>query len=139
MVCIRWTDSDLQVHEDFIGLYKLEKTDAKSITAAFKDTLMRLQLSMNNCRGQCYDGCSTMAGAKGGVAAMIKSEEPRALFTHCYGHSLNLAVSDTLKKKILKDATDTLIEVTKLIKKSPKRDSKLEQIKKAMTVSSETT
>ena len=38
-----------------------------------------------------------MAGAKTGVSTQIKSEEPRAIFTHCYGHSLQLAVGDTIK------------------------------------------
>ena len=32
------------------------------------------------------------------AAAEIKSLESRALYLHCYGHSLNLAVSDTLKQ-----------------------------------------
>ena len=35
-----------------------------------------------------------MSGAKKGVAKMLRDEEPRAIFTHCYSHALNLAVSD---------------------------------------------
>ena len=34
-----------------------------------------------------------MTGAKAGVAAKIEEIEPRAVFTHCYGHSLNLKVA----------------------------------------------
>ena len=56
-----------------------------------------MNLSINKCRGQCYDGASNMAGAKTGVSTQIKLEEPRAIFTHCYGHSLQLAVDDTTK------------------------------------------
>ena len=46
---------------------------------------------------QYYDGCSTMTGAKAGVAAKIEEIEPQAVFTNCYGHSLNFCVSDTIK------------------------------------------
>ena len=68
-----------------------------------------------------------MSGAKKGVAKNIKSDEPRAFFTHCYGHSLNLAASDSMKtSRIMKDALETTHEITKLIKHSPKRDAKLE-------------
>ena len=71
-----------------------------------------------------YDGCSTMSGTRTGVAKRITDEEPRAVFTHCYGHSLNLAASDTVKKsKLMKDALDTTHEITKLIKFSPRRDA----------------
>ena len=71
-----------------------------------------------------------MKGHKNGVVKQIKDSEKRALYTHCYSHSLNLAVGDTMKSvKILKDTIDTTFELTKLVKKSPKRDSKLKIIK----------
>ena len=61
-----------------------------------------------------------MAGEKSGVAEQIKEGESRALFTHCYTHSLNLAVGGAIKNsKSMKDALETTHEITKLIKKSP--------------------
>jgi len=69
------------------------------------DTMIRLNLSMQKLRGQCYDGCSTTSGTRTGVNKKISDEEPCALFTHCYDHSLNLLVNDTVKKsKLLKQA-----------------------------------
>ena len=65
-----------------------------------------------------------MSGSKSGVSTRILDLEPRALYTHCYGHALNLATQDALKGiKVMKDVLDTVYEITKLIKKSPKRDS----------------
>ena len=62
-----------------------------------------------------------MSGSKSGVAKRIMDEEPRAVFTHCYCHSLNL---DSVKKsRLLKSALETTYEITKLIKKSPRRDA----------------
>ena len=35
-------------------------------------------------------------------------EEPRAVYTHCYGQSLNLAASEAItNSKLMKDALDT--------------------------------
>ena len=62
---------------------------------------------MFQCRGQCYDWAANMAGIRNGVAAQMCAEEPHALYSYCYGHALNLATSDTVKKnKILCDVLD---------------------------------
>ena len=58
-ICIRWVDDQLQPHEDFIGLYQLDETNADFITRTIKDTLVRLELTLSRCRGQCYNGAST--------------------------------------------------------------------------------
>ena len=72
-----------------------------------------------------------MAGSKRVVAAMIKKIESRALYTHCYGHALNLTCADTIKQcKIVKNALETTHEITKLVKCSPKRDAQLETKRK---------
>ena len=52
-----------------------------------------MNIKLGNCRGQYYDGASTMSVAK--VIALKKS---RAIFTHCYDHPLNLGVGDTIKQ-----------------------------------------
>ena len=75
VICIRWEDDKLEAREDFIGLQKLERADASSITALVKDWLIRMNLSIHKARGQCYDGCSTMSGAKTGVATQMKKSE----------------------------------------------------------------
>ena len=94
-----------------------------------KDAFLRFQIPTAKLRGQCYDWCSTMVGAKGGVAAKIAEIEPRAVFTHCYGHALNLGVSDTKKlTKALKNCLDTCFELVKL-KFSPKHEALLREIK----------
>ena len=65
-------------------------------------------MSITNCRGQCYDDASNMVGAKSGVATQIKNYEPRAILTHWYGHALQLAVADTVKRiKPLENTFDT--------------------------------
>lgn len=123
----------MHVHEDFIGLCMVPSINATTLTNVILDTLMRMNISLNKCRGQCYDGASNMSGAKKGVAANITRKEARAIYTHCYGHALNLAVGDTVKRsKVMRDALDTVFEMSKLIKYSPRRDTILEQLKREM-------
>jgi hypothetical protein len=73
-----------------------------------------------------------MAGRKSGVQTRIKEIEPKALFNHCHGHLLNIACADNIKQnEALHNALDTAYEITKLVKKSPQRDTKLEQLCRA--------
>ena len=107
-VCFRWVDRDLEIHEEFVGLYEIPDIAAVTIVSVITDTLLRMNLNVSRYRGQCYDGAKNMAGEKGGVSKQIMEKEKRALFCHCYGHSLNLAASDAVKKcKIMADALDT--------------------------------
>ena len=129
VACLRWVDENLNAHDEIIGLKDMPSTDADSIVRELTDVLLRMRLKLEKCRGQCYDGCSITSGAKNGVAVQIKNEESRALYTHCYAHSINLAVGDTMKScPVLKDTIDNTYELIKLVKKSPKRDAKLRAI-----------
>ena len=103
----------------------MDNVKAVDIKNALMDILyLRLNSSLSNCRGHCYDGCSTMEGATAGVATAIKEMEPRALYTHCYAHALNVVCGDSLKRsKVMKDALDTTYEITKLVKLSQKRNA----------------
>lgn len=133
VIVIRHVDSDLNVQEEFIGLCMVPSIDAATLTSVILDTLVRMNISLSKCRGQCYDGASNMSGAKKGVAANITKQEPRAIYTHCYGHALNLAVGDTVKRsKVMRDSLDTVFEMSKLVKYSPRRDTILEQLKREM-------
>ena len=86
-----------------------------------------MNLSIQNCRGQCFAGAANMCGSKKGAATQITSVESRAVFIHCYGHALNLAIRDTIKNnKILQDTLHTTYEISKLLKYSPKEKIKAE-------------
>ena len=127
---IRWVDQELHEYEQFIGMYQVTTIDSQTLVSAIQDVLVRLNLKMVNCRGQCYDGASNMSGARKGVATLLIEEESRALYTHCYAHSLNLAVLNTIKQsKVCKDALDVAFEITRLIVFSPKRNAAFESIK----------
>ncbi len=71
-----------------------------------------------------------MTGSRNGVSTQTCEEEPKALFLHCYGHALSLAVSDTVKGcQVIQDSLDTAFEVSKLISWSPKRAAQFDKLK----------
>ena len=46
-----------------------------------------------------------MACSRSGASTQLSSEEPCAVYTHCYGHALNVAVGDVMKKSRLMGVT----------------------------------
>ena len=114
----------------FLVFFNIPDTGAETIVSVIKDVLLKLQLSLAYCRGQCYDGASNMLEHKTGVAKRIQEVQPNAHATHCHGHSLSLSVKDTVKNcTLLLNTMDTAKEVVTLIKFSPKRERLLEDIK----------
>lgn len=133
LTCVlRWISrTDLSVHEDFLGMYELEKTDAETITTSLKDILLRCSLTIDDCRWQTYDGAANMAGGRSGVAARISSENPHALYIHCGNHSLDLALRDCVKESwIISDTLKEVQELAVFIRSSPTRMAQYQHIAK---------
>ena len=91
-----YVDENVDVHEEFVGLYECPNILANTIVARLQDVMLRLNLQLSHCCGQCYDDKSNMAGCKNGVKAQILKQEPRTLFTHSYRPSLSLSVAHTI-------------------------------------------
>ena len=124
--CLRWVDDSFNSHEDFIGFYQVPNIKSDTLVMVIKDIRIRLQIPLQRCRGQCYDGASNMLGKKSGVAKQIYVEQPKAHYTHCHCHSLDLSVKDvTTTCKVLSDSMDVAGEIAIWIKFSPKREQML--------------
>ena len=108
VICIRWIDDNLIAHEDFVSLKRVAKCTSEMIVNVIKETISQMRLKVSNLRGQCYDGAAVMAGHKNGAAAKIKEENPKCLYTHCYGHALNLCAKDACTE--VPTTTDTDIK-----------------------------
>ena len=61
---------------------------------ALQDALHSLGLSIDDIRGQGYDNGSNMKGKVKGVQNRLLEINPRAAYTPCGCHSLNLVLSD---------------------------------------------
>ena len=116
VLVFRWVDDSLEVYEEFIGLYMVPSIDADTLVTIIKDSLVRMNLAITKCRGQCYDGASNMSGTKKGIAKQLSDIEKRAVYMACYGHSLNLAIGDSIKQsKVMRDALDTTFIISQLL------------------------
>jgi len=60
-------------------------------------TIQTLGLDIALCRGQAYDGASSMSGAVSGVQRRIKLDVPNAIYVHCYAHKLNMVLLNTVE------------------------------------------
>ena len=79
------------VHNKFIGVRSVEKTDASHILAAIEHMMMN---GLNLEPDQWYkkivgfgsDGASVMIGKNAGVVSKIKAKQPCIQAVHCYAH-----------------------------------------------------
>ena len=116
-ICIRWVDKELiRGPRRFPRVYNVPDIGAETIVSAIKDVLLKLQLSLVNCKGKCYDGANNVMGHKTGVAKRIQDLQPKAYSTHCPRHSISLSVKDTTNNyKLLSNTMDTAKEIVSLI------------------------
>ena len=92
--------------------------------------MIRIQLSVNDLRAQDYEGAGNMFGKSTDVSLQIAVEQPKALPTHCQGHSLNLGTKATMTdSKQMKDVMGTVTKIISLVKYWPKRENLLWNIK----------
>ena len=126
--CLRTVDENLDPF-GFIGFYELENIKSNTIVRVIKDILIRLNVSLENCKGQTYDGVSYMMVKKSGVSTQIFAEQLKAITIHCQGHSLSLSVKSlTNECDILRDTLSVVGEICILVKFSSKRENLLGNI-----------
>lgn len=113
-VNFRYVDESLLVHESFLGFYETPSTDAKTLFDILIDVLLRFDLQLNKCRGQCYDGASNMSGDFTGLQTRIRELVKRAYYVHCAGHNLSLVAQDAMK--LINEIADFLSVMRDLIK-----------------------
>jgi len=121
-ICLRYVTESLQVHETFTGFYETTSTTAGTMFNITEDVLTRFELHLSNCRGQCFDGASNMAGNVTGLQKRITEVEPRALFVHCMNHSLSLSFQDAMSHiPHCRDAMNLIKDLISFVRDSPKR------------------
>ena len=78
--------NNFETHEEFIRTHAVENIKSDTLVTVLKDILIRLNILLWKCRGQCYDGASNMAGIRQGVPAQIQSSI----------HSITISIFDPL-------------------------------------------
>ena len=89
--------------------------------------LKKANLDVKNCRGQGYDGASSMSSEAVGVQARIKQLCEKAFYTHCCGHNLSLVVVTACNLPIIRNGLDTVREVSRMFVKGSKKMTLLKE------------
>ena len=93
-ISVRFVDS-AKPCKRFLTFHKCTCTSGVTGEALADTILAQLvewQLQLQLLCGQAYDGAGAMAGKSKGVAVRIRTKYPKALYTHCASHRLNLCV-----------------------------------------------
>ncbi|XP_078494004.1 52 kDa repressor of the inhibitor of the protein kinase-like [Ciona intestinalis] len=123
-ICVRFVAEENGLHgiqENFLGFVNAPVLSGEALSNLLMETLESWGVKLAGLRGQGYDGASNMAGKFRGVQALILQKYPKAFYTHCCSHCLNLVLINGSKvppiRKIMKNLSDTLNFFTS----SPKR------------------
>ncbi|KAL4091320.1 hypothetical protein QTP88_026023 [Uroleucon formosanum] len=120
----------------FVPVYDLS---GEGLANTIKETLKKIGFDLNKMRGQGYDGAASMGGRFRGVQAIIKNMYPKALYTHCVSHSLNLCLSDATKSQDIRNAFGIISECCSFFNSSAKRTTVLQNKIKEIKPNSQST
>lgn len=124
-ICLRTvtlTENKFEVQEKLFGFYAMDVCDGESLFLAIRDSLIRLDIDMKDCRAMTFDGASPFSSQSVGVGSRIRSISPSSLHTHCQMHCLNLSVQDVVKNvPIMRDFLQFVGDLINFVRDSPKR------------------
>ena len=105
-----------EIKEEFISFIKMLLVCAVYIQQAITGVLTDIGLSLKELHKQGYHGASTMSGEKSGVQRRILQKQPKALYTHCMGHSLNLVIAKACAEPCIRNCISIIKAITLWVK-----------------------
>lgn len=130
-----FNNKKLTVEERTLNLVTLKSQDATSIAKSILAEIDKYGLDIHMCRGQTYDGAAAMAGSISGVQTQIRAIEPKAAFTHCHAHALNLAVISSCRNTYIRNMFGVLDKVHIFFKGAKRNAVLTNHIEKSKTLS----
>ncbi|CAN0880847.1 Zinc finger MYM-type protein 1 [Linum grandiflorum] len=91
-IVLRFVDGKGLIQERFFAIVHVKDTMSMTLCSAIRDTLSSHNFSLQNLRGQGYDGASNMHGEWKGLQALFLKKFPHAYYVHRMAHHLQLAL-----------------------------------------------
>ena len=89
----RFVDKKNNIKEEFISFLECSYgLSGQSLYRTIKEFLVSVGIDISDCRGQGYYGAGAVAGKNQGLSAHVLRVNPKALYTHCFCHRVNLVV-----------------------------------------------
>ena len=110
---IRFVDGSGEIREEFLGFLHCDLgLSGKALAETVLNGIANLTLDIQNCRGQGYDGASSVSGYINGLSAQILRINEKAIYTHCHSHRLNLVVATSCNIQIVRNVLDQIKELS---------------------------
>lgn len=126
-IVLRYVDLSNTIREDFVDFVAVERITGEVLAAKIKDVLAKLGLSLQDCRGQGYDGATNMSG-RHGVQGILSADNPLATYIHCNAHVLNLCIMKACSLPFIKTMNAAVTETANFLHNSPKRQHFFEAV-----------
>ena len=124
-LCIRYlkyTNGEIEgIDEGVIDLVYTERGTSAHLNQVIKSKLNECGLDHLNVRGQACDTTSAMASEGEGLQAKFKRDVPRALYTPCHSHRLNLVIASASKLQPIRNCIAAINEAFLFLDNSHKR------------------
>ncbi|XP_017250750.1 uncharacterized protein LOC108221379 [Daucus carota subsp. sativus] len=125
-IVIRFVNVHGVLRERFFDIVSVSDTTSSTLKKKISDALTHYNLSIQNMRGQGYDGASNMRGEFNGLQALFLEECQYAYYVHCFAHRLQLAlVGAAQKQEYFWDFFSMLNNIANIVSASAKRHSEL--------------
>ena len=92
--CVNISENPIKVEEHFVEFIIVDDTTGEGLFNDMIGLIKKLDLNIDDIRGQGYDNGSNMKGKERGVQKRLLDINPKAFYTPCGCHSLNLVLCD---------------------------------------------
>ncbi|XP_065681485.1 52 kDa repressor of the inhibitor of the protein kinase-like [Hydra vulgaris] len=124
---LQFVDSDFNIRKDFIQfIHCSEGVKGKDLFNVLLNCVSNLNLDIKNCRGQGYDGASSVTGYINGLSAQVLNINSKALYTHCHSHRLNLSICESCNVQLVSEVFNKVRKLSYFFNYSENRQKFLE-------------
>lgn len=131
-ICLRFLQYDgeefAQIQESLLDFTYVERGTAEHLVKVIRTKLVECGLNPANVRGQSYDTTASMASNIGGVQGLFRRDVPRAIYTPCNSHKLNLVIASASKLPQIRNCITAVNAAYLFLNASHKRQGFFERV-----------